>query len=66
MPYRQQGDKYDLPIHRKPPIFVLLDSDAQENYEQIIPRLRENDFVHVISKGEFEDKQEFQDISVRV
>ncbi len=39
----------------KIPIFVLLDSDAQENYEQIMPRLRENDFVHVISKGEFED-----------
>ena len=39
----------------KIPIFVLLDSDAQENYEQIMPRLRKNDFVHVISKGEFED-----------
>lgn len=39
----------------KIPIFVLLDSDAQENFEQIQPRLREGDYVHVISKGEFED-----------
>lgn len=39
----------------KIPIFVLLDSDAKENYAQIRPRLREGDFVHVISKGEFED-----------
>lgn len=39
----------------KIPIFVLLDSDAEENYAQIRPRLREGDFVHVISKGEFED-----------
>ncbi len=39
----------------KIPIFVLLDSDAEENYAQIKPRLREGDFVHVISKGEFED-----------
>lgn len=39
----------------KIPIFVLLDSDANENYAQIKPRLREGDFVHVISKGEFED-----------
>lgn len=39
----------------KIPIFVLLDSDAEENYAQIQPRLRDGDFVHVISKGEFED-----------
>ncbi len=39
----------------KIPIFVLLDSDAEENYAQIKPRLRDGDFVHVISKGEFED-----------
>lgn len=39
----------------KIPIFVLLDSDAEENYTQIKPRLRDGDFVHVISKGEFED-----------
>lgn len=39
----------------KIPIYVLLDSDAKENYTQIQPRLREGDYVHVISKGEFED-----------
>jgi len=39
----------------KIPIFVLLDSDAKENFSQIQPRLREGDYVHVISKGEFED-----------
>lgn len=39
----------------KIPIFVLLDSDAEENYAQIKPRLRDGDFVHVITKGEFED-----------
>ncbi len=39
----------------KIPIYVLLDSDAQENFAQIKPRLREGDYVHVISKGEFED-----------
>ncbi len=37
------------------PIFVLLDNDAKENFEQIQPRLRERDYVHVISRGEFED-----------
>ena len=39
----------------KIPIYVLLDSDAQENYTQIRPRLRDGDYVYVISKGEFED-----------
>lgn len=39
----------------KIPIYVLLDSDAKENFTQIQPRLREGDYVHVISKGEFED-----------
>lgn len=39
----------------KIPIFVLLDSDAEDNYAQIKPRLRDGDFVHVITKGEFED-----------
>lgn len=39
----------------KIPIFVLLDSDAGENFSQIKPRLREGDYVHVITKGEFED-----------
>lgn len=39
----------------KVPIYVLLDNDANENYEQILPRLRKNDKVHIISNGEFED-----------
>ena len=39
----------------KLPIYVLLDSDAEENYAQIKPRLRNKDFVHVIKNGEFED-----------
>lgn len=37
------------------PIFVLLDSDAQDNYRQIAPKLRTGDRVHVINCGEFED-----------
>lgn len=39
----------------KIPIYVLLDNDAKENFAQIQPRLRVGDYVHVISKGEFED-----------
>lgn len=39
----------------KLPIFVLLDSDAKENYEEIKPKLRKKDKVYVIKKGEFED-----------
>ena len=39
----------------KIPIFVLLDSDAKENYNQIVPKLRIFDKVHVIKCGEFED-----------
>lgn len=39
----------------KLPIFVLLDSDAKENYEEIKPKLRKNDKVYIIEKGEFED-----------
>lgn len=39
----------------KLPIFVLLDSDAGENYKEIKPKLRKGDVVYVIEKGEFED-----------
>lgn len=39
----------------KLPIFVLLDSDAGANYEEIKPKLRKGDKVYVIEKGEFED-----------
>lgn len=37
------------------PIFILLDSDAQENYEKIVPKLRKSDKVHLLNCGEFED-----------
>lgn len=37
------------------PIFVLLDNDAKENYEEIKPKLRKNDKVYIIKSGEFED-----------
>ncbi len=39
----------------KIPIFVLLDNDAKENYNEILPKLRENDKIHIIKQGEFED-----------
>ena len=39
----------------KVPIFVLLDSDAKNNYEEIKPRLRAGDKVYLLEKGEFED-----------
>lgn len=39
----------------KLPIFVLLDNDAEENFEKIKPKLRKNDQIHVLSSGEFED-----------
>jgi len=39
----------------KIPIFVLLDKDAQENYEQILPKLRKIDKIHILKSGEFED-----------
>ena len=37
------------------PIFVLMDRDAQQNYEEIKPKLRKKDKVHVLECGEFED-----------
>jgi len=39
----------------KIPIFVLLDSDANENLLQIKPKLRKNDKIHLVRSGEFED-----------
>ena len=39
----------------KIPMFVLMDKDAYENYEEIIPKLRNNDRVHILECGEFED-----------
>ena len=37
------------------PIFVLLDNDAKENFEQIKPKLRKFDKIHLLNCGEFED-----------
>ncbi len=39
----------------KIPIFVLLDNDASENQQQIFPRLRPFDKIHLLRSGEFED-----------
>lgn len=39
----------------KLPIFVLLDNDAKDNFEEIKPKLRKNDEVYVLKSGEFED-----------
>ena len=46
---------YKLAEELKIPIFVLLDNDADANLNQIKPKLREIDQVHLISSGEFED-----------
>ncbi|MBQ7765097.1 ATP-dependent endonuclease [bacterium] len=46
---------YKLASELKIPIFVLLDKDAEENINQIKPKLREQDKIHLVSCGEFED-----------
>lgn len=46
---------YSLSEVLKLPIYVLLDSDAKENLDEISPKLRTKDNVHVIKCGEFED-----------
>lgn len=46
---------YLLSEQLKLPMFVLLDNDAQENYNQIKPKLRKIDKIHLINGGEFED-----------
>ncbi len=46
---------YKLIEEVKLPIFVLLDRDAEKNIEQISPKLRSIDKIHLISCGEFED-----------
>ena len=46
---------YKLVSELKVPIFVLLDKDAEENINQIKPRLRDFDKIHLVSCGEFED-----------
>ena len=46
---------YKLLEELKIPIFVLLDKDAEDNIEQIKPKLRDTDKIHLVSCGEFED-----------
>ena len=46
---------YKLVEDLKLPIFVLLDKDAKENLEEISPRLRKIDRIHLLECGEFED-----------
>ena len=37
------------------PIFILLDKDAKDNLEEIKPKLRSIDTIHLLKCGEFED-----------
>lgn len=46
---------YKLVETLKLPIFVLLDKDAKENLEEIRPKLRSIDKIHLLRCGEFED-----------
>ena len=46
---------YKLIEEIKIPIFILLDSDAKEIANLIIPKLRNKDMLHLIKTGEFED-----------
>jgi hypothetical protein len=46
---------YKLSQEIKLPIFILLDKDAEENINQIKPKLRNIDKIHLVSCGEFED-----------
>ena len=46
---------YALAETLKLPIFVLLDKDAKENLEEIKPKLRPFDTIHLVQCGEFED-----------
>lgn len=46
---------YTLVEQLKLPMFILLDNDAKSNYEQILPKLRTIDKIHLLSHGEFED-----------
>lgn len=46
---------YKLVESLKLPIFVLLDKDAKENLDEIRPKLRPCDKIHLLDCGEFED-----------
>ncbi len=46
---------YKLVEMLKFPIFVLLDKDAKDNLDEISPKLRSMDKIHLLECGEFED-----------
>ncbi len=46
---------YKMAENIKLPIFILLDSDAIETKELILPKLKNKDRIHLIKTGEFED-----------
>lgn len=46
---------YNLADYLKIPVFILLDKDAEQNYEEIKPKLSKHDKVHLLDCGEFED-----------
>lgn len=46
---------YSLADSLQIPIFVLLDKDAKENLDEIKPKLRPEDKIHLLNCGEFED-----------
>lgn len=46
---------YELCEMLKLPVFVLLDQDGVQNAQEIYPKLRPNDKIHIIKCGEFED-----------
>ena len=46
---------YELADKLKIPVFVLLDSDARTNYDEILPKLKKSDKIYIIKHGEFED-----------
>lgn len=46
---------YKFVQNLKLPVFILLDSDAEENLKEIKPKLRSFDTIHLLKCGEFED-----------
>ncbi|MFR1672910.1 MAG: TOPRIM nucleotidyl transferase/hydrolase domain-containing protein [Candidatus Gastranaerophilaceae bacterium] len=46
---------YKYAQNLKLPVFILLDNDAKENLEEIFPKLRPIDKIHLLKCGEFED-----------
>lgn len=46
---------YEFADSLKIPIFVLFDRDGKENADEIMPKLRAKDKIHILKCGEFED-----------